>query len=128
MCVCVCVYPPLPPPCLFLLPLPLPSPRFSITRKSEHKASLLLQGALVRLRRVVLVFVPIQHILHKKHRKQSADGQAHRSVVKLSISCAKRAVKFWTYLYLAVRRRSRCTSASNWEPQVCWEVTITYQY
>ena len=31
-------------------------------------------------------------------------------------SRAKRAAKFWTYLFfLAVRRRSRCTSGSNWK-------------
>ena len=38
------------------------------------------------------------------------------SVVKLLIiRAAKRAAKIWTLVFLAVRRRSHCTSATNWD-------------
>ena len=63
-------------------------------------------------------------------RKQSADGQAQRLVVKSSLSRARSAGQnFEPSYFLAVRRRSRCTSASNWEhrkykPQVCWELLL----
>ena len=60
-----------------------------------------------------------RNIHHQGRHKQSPDGQAQLAVVvKLSIiSRAKRAAKFWTLLFLAIRRRSHSTSASNWEPK-----------
>ena len=47
-------------------------------------------------------------------RKQSPDGQAQFDVggEVVNNSRAKRVAKFWTLLFLAVRRRSHCTSAS----------------
>ena len=56
------------------------------------------------------------------HRKQSADGQAQLNVGGKVVNnlCAKHMAKFWSYLSLGVRRRSHCTSASNWElPLLC---------
>ena len=44
------------------------------------------------------------------------------SVVKLSR--AKRAAKIWTLVFLAVRRRSHCTSASNWDSKA-WKFIHT---
>ena len=50
-------------------------------------------------------------------RKQSPDGQAQFDVGSEAVnnSRAKRAAKIWTLVFLAVRRRSHCTSASNWD-------------
>ena len=50
-------------------------------------------------------------------RKQSPDGQAQLDVGGEGVnnSRAKLAAKIWTLLFLAVRRRSHCTSASNWD-------------
>ena len=45
-------------------------------------------------------------------------------VVKLLIICAKRAAKFGTLLFLAVRRRSHCASASNWDSKA-WKFSHT---
>ena len=61
-------------------------------------------------------------ILLQGRWKQSADGQAQLDVGGKGInnSRAKHAAKFWTQLFLAVRRRTHCTSASNWEsPLLC---------
>ena len=48
--------------------------------------------------------------------KQSPDGQAQLDIggKVVNNSHAKHTAKFWTLLFLAVRRRSYCTSASNW--------------
>ena len=48
------------------------------------------------------------------------------SVVKLLInnSRTKRAAIIWTMVFLAVRRRSHCTSASNWDSQA-WKFSHT---
>ena len=37
---------------------------------------------------------------------------------------AKRAAKIWTLVFLAVRRRSHCTSASNWDSKA-WKFSHT---
>ena len=37
---------------------------------------------------------------------------------------AKRAAKIWTLVFLAVRRRSHCTSASNWDSEA-WKFSHT---
>ena len=49
--------------------------------------------------------------------KQSADGQAQLDVGGEAANNlrTKHAAEFWTLLFLAVRRCSHCTSASNWE-------------
>ena len=47
------------------------------------------------------------------------------SVVKsVNNSHAKRAAKIWTLVFLAVRRRSHCTSASNWDSKA-WKFSHT---
>ena len=60
------------------------------------------------------------------HRKQSPDGQAQLDVGGEAVnnSRAKRAAKIWTLVFLAVRRRSHCTSASNWDSKV-WKFSHT---
>ena len=60
-------------------------------------------------------------LLQQGRRKQSADGQAQLDVCGEAVnnSRSKRAAKIWIY-FLAVRKRSHCTSASNWElPLLC---------
>ena len=59
-------------------------------------------------------------------RKQSPDGQAQLDVGGEAVnnSCAKRAAKIWTLVFLAVRRRSHCTSASNWDSKA-WKFSHT---
>ena len=49
-------------------------------------------------------------------RKQSPDGQAQLDVGGKGVNNlrAKRTAKIWTLIFLAVRRRYHCTSASNW--------------
>ena len=56
-------------------------------------------------------------VINQGRRKQSPDGQAQLDVGGEAVnnSRAKRAAKIWTFLFLAVRRRSHCTSASNWD-------------
>ena len=48
-------------------------------------------------------------------RKQSPDGQAQLDVGGEAVnnSRTKRAAIIWTMVFLAVRKRSHCTSASN---------------
>ena len=59
-------------------------------------------------------------------RKQSPDGQAQVDVGGESVnnSHEKRAAKIWTLVFLAVRRRSNCTSASNWDSKA-WKLSHT---
>ena len=59
-------------------------------------------------------------------RKQSPDGQAQLDVSGEGVnnSRAKHAAKIWTLLFLAVRRRSHCTSASNWDSKA-WKFSRT---
>ena len=58
-------------------------------------------------------------------RKQSPDGQAQLDVGGEAVnnSRAKRAAKIWTLVFLAVRRRSHCTSASNWDSKA-WKFIV----
>ena len=59
-------------------------------------------------------------------RKQSPDGQARLDVSGEAVnnSRAKRVAKIWTLVFLAVRRRSHCTSASNWDSKA-WKFSHT---
>ena len=59
-------------------------------------------------------------------RKQSPDGQAQLDVGGEAVnnSRAKRAAKVLTLVFLAVRRRSHCTSASNWDSEA-WKFSHT---
>ena len=59
-------------------------------------------------------------------RKQSPDGQAQLDVGGEAVnnSRTKRAAKIWTLVFLAVRRRSHCTSASNWDSKA-WKFSHT---
>ena len=59
-------------------------------------------------------------------QKQSPDGQAQLDVggEVANNSRAKRAAKIWTLVFLAVRRRSHCTSASNWDSKA-WKFSHT---
>ena len=59
-------------------------------------------------------------------RKQSPDGQAQLDVGGEAVNNlrAKRAAKIWTLVFLAVRRRSHCTSASNWDSKA-WKFSHT---
>ena len=59
-------------------------------------------------------------------RKQSPDGQAQLDVGGEvgNNSCAKRVAKIWILVFLAVRRRSHCTSASNWDSKA-WKFSHT---
>ena len=58
-------------------------------------------------------------------RKQSPDGQAQLDVGGEAVnnSRAKRAAKIWTLVFLAVRRRSHCTSASNLDSKA-WKFIV----
>ena len=60
------------------------------------------------------------------HRKQSPDGQARLDVSGEAVnnSRAKRVAKIWTLVFLAVRRRSHCTSAPNWDSKA-WKFSHT---
>ena len=59
-------------------------------------------------------------------RKQSPDGQAQLDVGGEvgNNSHAKRVAKIWILVFLAVRRRSHCTSASNWDSKA-WKFSHT---
>ena len=59
-------------------------------------------------------------------RKQSLDGQAQLDVGGEGVnnSRASRASKIWTLVFLAVRRRSHCNSASNWDSKA-WKFSHT---
>ena len=65
-------------------------------------------------------------MLTQGRRKQSPDGQAQLDVggEVVNNSRAKRAAKIWTLVFLAVRRRSHCTSASNWDSKA-WKFSHT---
>ena len=60
----------------------------------------------------LLKVIPLQG-----RRKQFPDGQAQLDVRGEAVnnSRANRAAKIWTLVFLAVRRRCHCTSASNWD-------------
>ena len=64
--------------------------------------------------------------LWQGRRKQSPDGQAQLDVggKVVNNSRAKRAAKIWTLVFLAVRRHSHCTSASNWDSKA-WKFSHT---
>ena len=59
-------------------------------------------------------------------RKQSPDGQAQLDVggEVVNNSRAKLAAKIWTLVFLAVRRRFHCISASNWDSKA-WKFSHT---
>ena len=57
-------------------------------------------------------------------RKQSPDGQAQLGGEAVNNSHTKHAAKIWTLVFLAVRRRSHCTSASNWDSKA-WKFSHT---
>ena len=60
------------------------------------------------------------------HQKQSPNGQAQLDVggEVVDNSRAKRAAKICTLVFLAVRRPSHCTSASNWDSKA-WKFSHT---
>ena len=60
------------------------------------------------------------------HRKRSPDGQAQLDVGGEVVNNlrVKRAAKIWTLVFLAVRRRFHCTSASNWDSKA-WKFSHT---
>ena len=63
---------------------------------------------------------------HQGRRIQAPDGQAQLDVGGEGVnnSRAKHAAKIWTLVFLAVRRRSHCTSASNWDSKA-WKFSHT---
>ena len=65
-------------------------------------------------------------LLSQGHRKQSPDGQPQLDVggEVVDNSCAKRVAKICTMVLLAVRKRSHCTSASNWNSKA-WKFSHT---
>ena len=65
-------------------------------------------------------------IQQQGRRKQSPDGQAQLDVggEVVNNSRAKRTAKIWTLVFLAARRRSHCTSASNWDSKA-WKFSHT---
>ena len=62
----------------------------------------------------------VSSLQRQGRRKQSPDGQAQLDVGGEAVnnSRAKRVAKIWTLVFLAVRRRSHCTSASNWDSRI----------
>ena len=65
--------------------------------------------------------------LHKPgRRKQSLDGQAQLDVggEVVNNSRVRHAAKILTLVFLAVRRHSHCTSASNWDSNA-WKFSHT---
>ena len=57
----------------------------------------------------------------QSRQKQSRSGPAWEAVNNSRMKCA---ATFWTFLFLAVRRCSHCTSASNWESKA-WKFSHT---
>ena len=66
------------------------------------------------------------NIRKQGRRKQFPDGQAQLDVggEVVDNSHAKHAAKICTSVFLAVRRRSHCTSASNWDSKA-WKFSHT---
>ena len=72
-----------------------------------------------------LISYALPYSLLQGRRKQSPDGQAELDVSGEVVNNlrAKRAAKFWTLVFLAVRRCSHCTSASNLDYNA-WKLVI----
>ena len=76
------------------------------------------QGCLPQCHGPVIWMVSLKSPIQVQgRRKQSPDGQAQLDVggEVVNNSREKHAAKICTLVFLAVRRRSHCTSASNWD-------------
>ena len=103
-------------------------PRVCIARAAANEVILEIQSVASHTTHLDTKFLIVrtQTSNLQSRRKQSPDGQAQLDVggEVVNNSRAKRAAKIWTLVFLAVRRRSHCTSASNWDSKA-WKFSRT---